>query len=200
MFRAELTSAARAKPHRAIKQNDGEAQDRTGWCQGRDLNPRPKAYESSALPLSYPGYPLRRPGLQGCRCGVRSTRRGRRSKQPNLTPISGPKASARCTPAATLLYRTATAYGRGRASSRRRYRRAFEPAGEPLAESTPQHVSVAVRAPGPHRHARGLHRNWPPIHQPRPLRGWINAPCPSWRRAVSPSSGPVSATFRTAPA
>ncbi len=24
------------------------------WWQGRDLNPRPKAYESSALPLSYP--------------------------------------------------------------------------------------------------------------------------------------------------
>ena len=26
-----------------------------GWCQRRDLNPRPKAYESSALPLSYSG-------------------------------------------------------------------------------------------------------------------------------------------------
>ena len=26
-----------------------------GWCQGRESNPRPKAYESSALPLSYPG-------------------------------------------------------------------------------------------------------------------------------------------------
>jgi len=26
-----------------------------GWCQGADLNRRPKAYESSALPLSYPG-------------------------------------------------------------------------------------------------------------------------------------------------
>src|ERR1022692_2704971 len=25
------------------------------WCQGRGSNPRPKAYESSALPLSYPG-------------------------------------------------------------------------------------------------------------------------------------------------
>jgi hypothetical protein len=25
------------------------------WCQGRGLNSRPKAYESSALPLSYPG-------------------------------------------------------------------------------------------------------------------------------------------------
>ena len=25
------------------------------WCQGPDLNRRPKAYESSALPLSYPG-------------------------------------------------------------------------------------------------------------------------------------------------
>ena len=28
-----------------------------GWCQGKDLNLRPKAYESSALPLSYPGTP-----------------------------------------------------------------------------------------------------------------------------------------------
>ena len=27
------------------------------WCQRRDLNPRPKAYESSALPLSYSGEP-----------------------------------------------------------------------------------------------------------------------------------------------
>ena len=26
-----------------------------GWCQERESNPRPKAYESSALPLSYPG-------------------------------------------------------------------------------------------------------------------------------------------------
>ena len=26
-----------------------------GWCQGPGLNRRPKAYESSALPLSYPG-------------------------------------------------------------------------------------------------------------------------------------------------
>jgi hypothetical protein len=25
------------------------------WCQRRELNPRPKAYESSALPLSYSG-------------------------------------------------------------------------------------------------------------------------------------------------
>jgi hypothetical protein len=25
------------------------------WCQRRELNPRPKAYESSALPLSYAG-------------------------------------------------------------------------------------------------------------------------------------------------
>src|SRR6266542_4187686 len=29
-----------------------------GWCQRRDLNPRPKAYESSALPLSYSGIAL----------------------------------------------------------------------------------------------------------------------------------------------
>ena len=27
------------------------------WCQRRELNPRPKAYESSALPLSYAGHP-----------------------------------------------------------------------------------------------------------------------------------------------
>ncbi len=30
------------------------------WCQRRDLNPRPKAYESSALPLSYSGNPKKR--------------------------------------------------------------------------------------------------------------------------------------------
>jgi hypothetical protein len=28
---------------------------RLKWCQRRELNPRPKAYESSALPLSYSG-------------------------------------------------------------------------------------------------------------------------------------------------
>ena len=28
------------------------------WCQRRELNPRPKAYESSALPLSYSGQPF----------------------------------------------------------------------------------------------------------------------------------------------
>src|SRR5438105_373055 len=38
----------------------GKADSRSGghlekWCQRRDLNPRPKAYESSALPLSYSG-------------------------------------------------------------------------------------------------------------------------------------------------
>ena len=26
-----------------------------GWCQGGELNSRPRAYESPALPLSYPG-------------------------------------------------------------------------------------------------------------------------------------------------
>ena len=42
-----------------------------GWCQRRDLNPRPKAYESSALPLSYSGESLpdkgtrARPGRRG---------------------------------------------------------------------------------------------------------------------------------------
>ena len=33
------------------------------WCQRRDLNPRPKAYESSALPLSYSGNPHSLPDL-----------------------------------------------------------------------------------------------------------------------------------------
>jgi hypothetical protein len=38
---------------------DGENLEETliKWCQRRDLNPRPKAYESSALPLSYSGVP-----------------------------------------------------------------------------------------------------------------------------------------------
>ena len=35
-----------------------DAGDAFGWCQRRDLNPRPKAYESSALPLSYSGNPM----------------------------------------------------------------------------------------------------------------------------------------------
>src|SRR5882724_9100261 len=38
------------------------------WCQRRDLNPRPKAYESSALPLSYSGdrihFPANRPAVK----------------------------------------------------------------------------------------------------------------------------------------
>ncbi len=37
------------------------------WCQRRDLNPRPKAYESSALPLSYSGNPLKQ-GTFKCFC------------------------------------------------------------------------------------------------------------------------------------
>src|SRR4051794_24228824 len=43
---------------------------RKKWCQRRDLNPRPKAYESSALPLSYSGtksvskYPGRSPSVK----------------------------------------------------------------------------------------------------------------------------------------
>ncbi len=37
-------------PSEAIRNAEGEA-----WCQGPGLNRRPKAYESSALPLSYPG-------------------------------------------------------------------------------------------------------------------------------------------------
>ena len=35
------------------------------WCQGRELNPRPRAYESPALPLSYPG---NRKGLANMPC------------------------------------------------------------------------------------------------------------------------------------
>ncbi len=33
---------------------------RCGWWQGRDSNPRPRAYESPALPLSYPAVPFRK--------------------------------------------------------------------------------------------------------------------------------------------
>lgn len=35
------------------------------WCQGADLNCRPKAYESSALPLSYPGLPNKKSAGNG---------------------------------------------------------------------------------------------------------------------------------------
>src|SRR5204862_5728397 len=35
--------------------NSARIKKRQQWCQRRDLNPRPKAYESSALPLSYSG-------------------------------------------------------------------------------------------------------------------------------------------------
>jgi hypothetical protein len=35
--------------------NSARIKKRQKWCQRRDLNPRPKAYESSALPLSYSG-------------------------------------------------------------------------------------------------------------------------------------------------
>ena len=39
-----------------------------GWCQRRDLNPRPKAYESSALPLSYSGNPEKTDDFRFCAC------------------------------------------------------------------------------------------------------------------------------------
>lgn len=32
-----------------------EGDEKEGWCQRQELNLRPKAYESSALPLSYSG-------------------------------------------------------------------------------------------------------------------------------------------------
>jgi hypothetical protein len=35
-----------------------------GWCQRRELNPRPKAYESSALPLSYAGKTMMKPNFR----------------------------------------------------------------------------------------------------------------------------------------
>jgi hypothetical protein len=40
------------------------------WWQGRGSNPRPKAYESSALPLSYPAKLLitKDLGLKSCSC------------------------------------------------------------------------------------------------------------------------------------
>lgn len=44
-------------------------------CQRRELNPRPKAYESSALPLSYSGVAAFRSTLQRGRAGYAPTRR-----------------------------------------------------------------------------------------------------------------------------
>lgn len=41
------------------------------WCQRRELNPRPKAYESSALPLSYSGdTDGGNPKTKGFRCQI----------------------------------------------------------------------------------------------------------------------------------
>jgi hypothetical protein len=37
------------------KESFGKTTMEREWCQRRELNPRPKAYESSALPLSYSG-------------------------------------------------------------------------------------------------------------------------------------------------
>ena len=56
---------------RTHEREDGGA-DRSGGGQrwlGRDLNPGPEAYESSALPLSYPA------GVLNCMGAVRSVRR-----------------------------------------------------------------------------------------------------------------------------
>ncbi len=55
---AELSQNSRAKVKQIVKQNSvGRSAGtritlKNNW-QRRDLNPRPKAYESSALPLSY---------------------------------------------------------------------------------------------------------------------------------------------------
>ena len=51
-----------------------------GWqpeCQGGELNSRPRAYESPALPLSYPGKEARNVAMSasGCKRGIRSQTR-----------------------------------------------------------------------------------------------------------------------------
>ena len=38
-----------------LTESTPQARENESWCQGRELNPRPRAYESPALPLSYPG-------------------------------------------------------------------------------------------------------------------------------------------------
>ena len=48
------------------------------WCQGGESNSRPRAYESPALPLSYPGFRQRRPVARGGAERSRNLRRWRR--------------------------------------------------------------------------------------------------------------------------
>ena len=64
-----------------------------GWCQRRELNPRPRAYESPALPLSYSGN--RSAAGNYCEASPLSKlTRGLRSVGADTTPCSPKDASA----------------------------------------------------------------------------------------------------------
>ncbi len=68
---AKLIRQTRTVFHAAEIRRVGE------WCQGGGLNSRPRAYESPALPLSYPGNAFRAAEISGFaprgKCGVRSS-------------------------------------------------------------------------------------------------------------------------------
>ena len=59
---ARLRAGATMRQRPLLLRGDG------GWCQRRELNPRPKAYESSALPLSYSGKPFVSRTITGLCC------------------------------------------------------------------------------------------------------------------------------------
>src|SRR5947209_4314862 len=63
------------------------------WCQRRDLNPRPKAYESSALPLSYSGtnggqLNSKGPGVKLMECRMSQRGKAPRADQQTSVPRS----------------------------------------------------------------------------------------------------------------
>lgn len=60
----------------------------TNWWQGRELNPRPKAYESSALPLSYPAKKLEG-GAKIYRALLSSARPGEMRRSPRRRRSGG---------------------------------------------------------------------------------------------------------------